>query len=88
MGWVLSVPVHKGECGDTVLGGWKGRMKDRDSAASREENVGVVGEESLEGEREGLGDWGGVANVDVSEEAEAGVDGCGVELMSAVLGGN
>ena len=60
-------------------------MKDRDSAASREENVGVVGEESLEGERERLGDWGGVANVDVSEEAEAGVGGCGVELMSAVL---
>lgn len=86
MGWVLGVPVHEGECGDTVLGGGKGRMKNRDSAAGREEDVGVVGEESLEGEREGLGDWGGLANVNVSEEAEAGIGGCDVELMSAILG--
>ncbi len=47
--------------------------------------MGVVGEKSLEREGEGLGDWGGLADIDVSEEAETGVGGSSVELMGTVL---
>lgn len=45
-------------------------MEDGNSTASREKNMGIVGEEGLKGERKGLGDWGGLADIDVSKEAE------------------